>query len=79
MTPAASLHHNRPWRMGAYAGALQRRAEAHRTRGDMARAAQAAALAEALHWAAGGDRQGVRIALSDAKAYARIKRKETQR
>lgn len=72
----SSLHHTRACDLARHAGTLQRRVDTHRQRGDMARAAQAAALADALHWAAGGDRQGVRIALSEAKAFARIKRRE---
>lgn len=71
-----SLHHTRPWRLAAYASALQAAAARLARDGATMRARQAAALSEALHWQAGGDAQGVRLALSDAKFYGRCKRKE---
>lgn len=76
---AASLHHTRPWRLAAYASALQAHAARLARDGATMRARQAAALSEALHWRAGGDAQGVTLALMDAKFYARCKRRETQR
>ena len=76
---ALCLHHNRPWRLAAYASALQAHAAKLARDGATMRARQAAALSEALHWSAGGDRHGVTLALMDAKFYAKQKRKETQR
>jgi hypothetical protein len=76
---AASLHHTRKWRLACRSGELQAAAIRNARDGATMRARQAAALSEALHWRAGGDRQGVTLALMDAKFYARCKRKETQR
>ena len=78
---AASLHHTRPWRLAAYASALQAHAAKLARDGATMRARQAAALSEALRYANATprDRQGVTLALMDAKFYAKQKRKETQR
>lgn len=73
---ALCLHHNRPWRLAAMASALRTRAGKLAKDGEITRALHAVALAEALHWLAGGDEQGARIALSEARFYAKAKRRK---
>lgn len=64
---STTLAHTRPYRLSAMAAAVQRRAVEIARTGDSLRAQRAAAIAEALHHAAGGDLQGRKLALLDAK------------
>lgn len=65
----------RPYRLHIMARALQDRAEALAREGRAVRAWRLRALADGLRFEAGCDWQGVRIALSEAKAYRRMERR----
>lgn len=61
------LPFSRPYRLAACAAAVAQRAREMAEAGDNLRAMRASAIAEALHFAAGGDHQGARLARIEAR------------
>lgn len=66
----------RPYRLAILAVTLRAHALHLAEDGKEMRAIRAMSLSEAAHHAAGGDWQGARIALSEAKAYRRAERRQ---